>query len=75
MKKDLCKTKDLIIYNVFKKNINESIELLTEFASIYHIILKKKRQNIDLKEALLLFIKNDEGYKITIPRLYNALIN
>ena len=77
---NVCDSKCKVIiyvldYLEFKKSedIEQAIEYLTKFAAIYNIPLKKVELKYDLKISLREFITSEDGYLITIPKLFNAL--
>ena len=77
--KDSQRLKDMIIYNVLSylktKDVNLKLSVindLKQFSAYYHVKIKKV-ERIDLFNALMIFIKNDDGYNVTINKLNSSL--
>jgi len=64
----------LCILDNSQKNKQQLNELLQQLAGKYHIKLQQKKYVVKKYDALKKFIKNTEGYNITLPRLYNVFI-
>lgn len=74
--------KDKVAYYVFEffytKNDKYAVlakEWLIKLAKKYHIYLKERKlvKKNNLINAYRCFLKNEEGYSVTIQKLYNAL--
>lgn len=72
--------KDKIIYNILiylenkdNSNMPKIREDLKAMAKHHRVILKSKKVRISIYDALKSFIINNEGYNITMNRLYNCI--
>jgi len=73
---DINKLKDKIVYDVLLYidnpiNKSEIQDMIKQFAKFYHVPLIKTTKN-DIKQSLLDFILNEQGYNETLPRLVNS---
>lgn len=74
--------KDDIIFNVLEFIENNTDELkdkvlsdIVDFAKLKHVIVKRKTFKSVNMIYLKKFIRNREGYNISINNLYNSIIN